>query len=82
MQTCSKTNKCGVDCGRQIHAAKSDITCSCFTYLETVACDRTHVVGRVVKLSLVVLNAYANALCEPLQCFFADVFGEHCCVVC
>ena len=68
MQTCSKTIKCGVDCSRQIHAAKSasDITCSYFTYLQTVTCDHIHVVGRVVKQSFVVLNAYANALHEPL----------------
>ena len=51
MQTWSKTNKCGVYSSRQIHAAKSasDITCNYFTYLQTVTCDHTHVVGRVVK---------------------------------
>ena len=47
-----------------------------FTYLQTVTRDHIQIVGCVVKQSFVVLNAYANALYEPLSCFFADVFGE------
>ena len=39
------------------------------------------VVVKLLRWSFVVLNAHPNALDEPVQCFFADVFGKQMCAV-